>query len=485
MLMNAISLILPTHLFSDNPCLDKTRRVIVYEAPRYFSDFNFHPYKLIFHRSSMQSYEDLLEKKGHKVEYISQDQDIFGYLLKHKITHIHMIDPVDTPFEKMFFNRCAHYGITLIIYTSPAFLLSRKDIEEYFSSKEKFHLAGFYQHQRKKFSLLIDNGKPYGGKWSFDPENRRPLPKNEAITMPWQPKATQYSRDAAYALSGKYNRSINLNNFFYATTHQSAEKTLEDFLEKRFKKFGPYQDAINTNMTFGYHSVISPLLNTGLLTPDHVIKKSIDYALHEKVPLNSLEGFVRQIVGWREFVRAVYHIFPEQRDHNFFNHTAQLTEHWWRGDTGLEPVDYVIKKVHTFAYAHHIERLMVMGNCMLLCQIDPHAVYRWFMEFFIDAYDWVMVPNVYGMSQYADGGKMVTKPYISGSAYILRMSNFKRDTWCTLWNALYWSFVHKHQRFFLENPRLRMTTLYLKKVPADTMHNYIKLAKHIVTQITS
>ena len=183
------------------------------------------------------------------------------------------------------------------------------------------------------------------------------------------------------------------------------------------------------------------------------------------VPLNSLEGFIRQVIGWREFVRGIYHHFgEEQASANFFGHGSHLTDHWYEGTTGIAPLDYVIKKTQRWGWAHHIERLMGLGNLMLLLEINPNSVYKWFMELFIDSYDWVMVPNVYGMSQFSDGGLLATKPYISGSNYILKMSDYKRGDWCNVWDALYWRFINKNRSFFKKNPRMNMmVSMYDKK----------------------
>ncbi|MEZ4782428.1 MAG: FAD-binding domain-containing protein, partial [Flavobacteriaceae bacterium] len=229
------------------------------------------------------------------------------------------------------------------------------------------------------------------------------------------------------------------------------------FLEFRFHEFGVYEDAIVKSNHILNHSLLSPLINTGLLNPNDVIQKAIDYAKAHEVPINSVEGFVRQIVGWREFIRGVYEVKgTEERTKNFWNFTRTLPKSFYNGTTGIEPVDTTIKNILKTGYVHHIERLMILGNFMVLCEIHPDDVYKWFMELFIDAYDWVMVPNVYGMSLYADGGLMSTKPYISSSNYIMKMSNYKKGSWQDIWDGLFWMFMDKHRDFFITNPRLKM-----------------------------
>ncbi len=214
------------------------------------------------------------------------------------------------------------------------------------------------------------------------------------------------------------------------------------------------------------------MLNIGLLTPKQVVEAVLAHG--EEVPLNSLEGFIRQVIGWREFVRLIYvHAGTKQRTRNFWGLSQKLPASFYSGTTGIAPFDASVERTLNHAYCHHIERLMVLGNFMLLCDIAPDAVYRWFMEMFIDSYDWVMVPNVYGMSQHADGGLMTTKPYISGSSYILKMSDYPKGTWTTIWDGLYWRFVHRQREFFSQNPRMRVMVGQL-----DRMGN--KLGQHLV-----
>ena len=198
------------------------------------------------------------------------------------------------------------------------------------------------------------------------------------------------------------------------------------------------------------------MLNVGLITPQEIVSESLQFARKNNIPINSTEGFIRQIIGWREFIRGIYECKgSEQRTKNFWGFKRKIPKSFYDGSTGIEPIDITIKKVLKTGYCHHIERLMVLGNFMILCEFDPDEVYRWFMELFIDAYDWVMVPNVYGMSQFADGGLMATKPYISGSNYLMKMSDYKKGEWQTIWDALFWRFMHVHRDFFSKKSKAR------------------------------
>ena len=253
-----------------------------------------------------------------------------------------------------------------------------------------------------------------------------------------------------------------------------TENWLDEFLQQRFEKFGIYEDAIVFKENVLHHSVLSPMLNIGLINPQQIIDKAIVYSKKNNIPLNSLEGFIRQIMGWREFIRIVYEREgTKQRTTNYWKFTRKIPASFWNGTTGIAPIDITIKKVLETGYCHHIERLMVLGNFMLLCEFDPEEVYKWFMEMFIDAYDWVMVPNVYGMTQFADGGLMTTKPYISGSNYLMKMSDYEKGEWQPIWDGLFWRFMHEHRNFFLSNPRIGMLVHTFDKMSVDKQKNHL------------
>jgi len=271
---------------------------------------------------------------------------------------------------------------------------------------------------------------------------------------------------------------------FYPTTFAEADNWLHHFLHQRFAQFGPYEDALSNRHPVLFHSLLSPLLNTGLLTPQEVVDKALEHASQYEIPLNSLEGFIRQVVGWREYIRLVYEREGRrQRTRNYWGFERKIPEAFYNGTTGIAPVDTVIKKVLQTGYAHHIERLMVLGNFFLLCEFHPDEVYRWFMELFIDSYDWVMVPNTYGMTQFADGGLMVTKPYISGSNYLMKMGDFAKGPWQEVWDGLFWRFMQVHRDFFLQNPRLGMLVRTFDKMPENKRQTHLKVANDFLGKL--
>ncbi|TFG74979.1 MAG: cryptochrome/photolyase family protein, partial [Flavobacteriales bacterium] len=254
----------------------------------------------------------------------------------------------------------------------------------------------------------------------------------------------------------------------YPTNDGSTYQWFDQFLKTRFHGFGDYEDAIVADASILNHSILTPMLNVGLITPDEIVNSSLTYAREHKVPLNATEGFIRQIIGWREFIRGVYESKGrEERLKHFWGFDRKMPLSFYEGTTGIDPIDQTIKKVLKTGYCHHIERLMVLSNFMMLCELDPDAVYRWFMELFIDAYDWVMVPNVYGMSQFADGGLMSSKPYISGSNYLMKMGDYKKGDWQVIWDGLFWRFMHLHRDFFERNPRMGMLVKMFDKMSEE------------------
>jgi deoxyribodipyrimidine photolyase-related protein len=459
--MSSATLVFPHQLFECHPALKEGRPIYLAEDPLFFGNdpkypVAFHKQKLVLHRASMQAYAEELRVSGYEVILIPHTHDYREKLPK-EISEIHLADPHDFILEKRLKTFAKASGIELHTHSSPAFLSLPDFLEEHIARRKKPFMATFYQAQRKRMEILMeDDGSPTGGKWSFDEDNRKKLPKT--FTAPSEPKSphNKHVKAAISHIETHFpNNPGKTQTFRYPVTRADAKAWLKIFIRERFQEFGIYEDAISTEHAFINHSVLTPMLNIGLLTPQEIIDSAL--AEQDRVPLNSLEGFIRQIIGWREFMHGVYrHRGTEIRNLNFFQHTRPIPKSFYDATTGIPPIDRIIRQLHDEAYCHHIERLMILGNFMLLCRFDPHAVYLWFMEFFIDAYDWVMVPNVYGMSQFADGGTFTTKPYISGSNYVLKMSNETKGPWTDTWDALFWTFVGDHQELFLKNPRSSM-----------------------------
>ncbi len=488
MVKTSIILIFPHQLFETSSPLSLSLPIYLFEAPRFFTDFSFHKQKLHFHRASMQAYREELIEKGYIVYYGTYDaaEQVWKELASYK--EIHYIDPVDIKLEKELIEYAEKRDIKLVWHETPGFLSSKEwIIQELDTTKKKYNHAKFYISQRKRLKILLEpDGSPTGKKWSFDTENRKKLPKG--ITFPaWPQLGKSAIRDEAHEYINKNfpDNPGELENNRYPTTRLEAKKWLTFFLKQRLDLFGQYEDAIDSNEQLLFHSLLSPLLNCGLLMPDEVIQRTLDYAKEKTVPLASLEGFIRQIIGWREFIRGIYIVAgQEQRTSRFFKHNHALPLSFWQATTGIEPIDITIKKVLQTAYCHHIERLMILSNFMLLTETNPDEVYRWFMELFIDAYDWVMVPNIYGMGQYADGGRMITKPYISGSNYFLKMSNYKKGTWSDLWDALYWNFIAKNLPLLEKNPRFSLIIGSFKRMSQEKISSLKAQAEVYLDSLT-
>ena len=276
-----------------------------------------------------------------------------------------------------------------------------------------------------------------------------------------------------------------LENVWFPVTRKAATEHLEDFLKMKAGNFGAYEDAMVEGKNFLFHSCLSAAMNTGLLSPSGVIQKLLSHAEEFSIPLNSLEGFIRQVLGWREFVRGVY---QEKGDYqlaqNYWGHKRTLSKSWYSGSTGLVPLDDSIQGALQYGYSHHIPRLMVISNLMNLCEIDPKEIYRWFMEMYIDSSEWVMVPNVYGMGTYSDGGIFATKPYLCGSNYILKMSNYKKGDWQATWDGLFWRFMNTHRAFFLSNPRLGMLVRMYDKMADERKTLIFEKAEQFIQENT-
>ncbi len=491
--MNKAVLIFPHQLFEYFPSIQKNSAIYLIEEFLFFKQYKFHKQKLLFHRSSMKFYQDYLERKKLKIIYIDSKNELsdirklIPHLKRKGIGEIHFADVSDNWLEKRIKQTAEKSGIKFQEYSSPAFLNSKEDLKEYFSGKKKYSQTDFYIKQRKKLGILIDdNASPAGGKWTYDTENRLKYPIAKKPPKVNFPPANKYYKEAVTYVNKHFPNNYGEINkhIIYPNTFDESKKWFKEFLEKRFSEFGSYEDAIVAKENILNHSVLTPMMNIGLITPEHIVEETLNFSEMHKIPLNSVEGFIRQIIGWREFIRGVYESSgTTQRTRNYWGFKRKIPESFWSGTTGIEPLDITIKKVLQTGYCHHIERLMVLGNFMLLCEFDPNEVYRWFMELFIDAYDWVMVPNIYGMSQFADGGLMSTKPYISGSNYLMKMSDYQKGDWQLIWDGLFWRFMDKHRKFFLSNPRLGMLVRTFNKMSEERKNTLLSAAENYLKTI--
>ncbi len=482
--MLSASILFPNQLFENNTALSLNRVVYLIEDDLFFQQYSFHKIKIAYHRASMKWYCEYLKQKGYTVIYIETKSKncnldiLLQEIAESGIQTIFINDVNDYLLNRRINRYSKKHSLKIQWCDNPNFIVTKNNSEDFLKSKNKFHQTDFYIHFRKQFSILLDKEKPIGGKWTFDSENRKKMPAGTNVYQLPKIKSCEYIEESLkYANTHFPNNPGKAESILYPITFEESKKWLDTFLNERLNNYGIYQDAMVEGESFLFHSILTPMLNVGLINPDYILDRTIEEFNKRNLPVNSVEGFIRQILGWREFIRVVYtHKGVFQRTNNHFQYTRKIPSSFYNGTTGITPIDDVINKVNEHGYAHHIERLMIVGNFMLLCEFDPDEVYRWFMELFVDAYDWVMVPNVYGMSQYADAGLMSTKPYISGSNYILKMSNYPKGHWCEVWDALYWLFIIKHKNAFAKNPRMSMMVSLANKLPEEKIATYEKTA---------
>ena len=393
-----------------------------------------------------------------------------------------MFEVEDKFFEKQLLDNLKELKLNYL--KSPMFLNSRNDFKTYLNQVKKPFMANFYKKQRVDHNILVDSdNKPIGGKWSFDDENRKKLPKEIDLPEKFTFKETQHTKDLKEIVEKMFSHHPGkTKGFWTCTNRKDTESYLDYFLDKKIENFGDYEDAVDQRDNILFHSALSPQINLGLLTPEEIISKIKSKTISK---INSHEGYIRQLIGWREFIRGIYQNFDEKLEKsNFFDHKKVMKESWYTATTGLVPLDYSINNALEYGWTHHIERLMILCNIMNLSEINPKEVYKWFMEMFIDSSDWVMSPNVYGMGLFSDGGIFATKPYICGSSYFLKMMHFKKGSWCDIMDGLYWRFIDKHKDFFLSNPRLSMMVRILEKMNEERKNKIINAANEFIKNNT-
>ncbi len=488
--MNTV-LVLPTQLFEDHKLVNKDTHVYLYEHPVYFTKYNYHKLKLIMHRATMKYYQDYLKKKYKcKVTYIE-----FHDNFKIKDKRIDFYDPVDFDVMKDLKQYAKKNNIELFAHDTPAFLCSMQDLTDYLDNDGKFHQTSFYIWQRKRLGILVDkNNKPNGGKWTFDTENRLPFPNDFKKDAKFKNNTNKYVKEATGYIEKYFNSNPGGTDYYLPIDHKGAKEHLMKFLKERLECFGPYQDAVSKDIVFGCHSVLSPLINTGLLTPEYVVNEIIKYyEKNKKISLESVEGVLRQIIGWRDYMKMVYMFkHKELIETNHFNHKRKLGQEWYDATFIIEPINDIIQKILKYGYAHHIERLMYLGNIMLLSEFKPKDIHDWFMCMFLDSYHVFMETNVYGMSQYACGPIMSTRPYFSSSNYINKMSTYKSKKdiytkiklgsdeyeWFEVWDALYYNFINNNKKEFSKNYAIASSVGHWNRKSKREQSDLLRIAKN-------
>ncbi|MEC8010196.1 MAG: cryptochrome/photolyase family protein [Pseudomonadota bacterium] len=489
--MPCLHLTLGSHLFPVELIKSKIKcdSIFMCESKDLAKHFKYHKLKIHFFLTSMRRYnlQLQLEWPVHYYDYEStaeKDQTFFdcleAHIKKHKTSSISCFYPEDRFFKEKLERFCDQENLELKLLRSPLFLNTPEEFRDYLDSVKKPFLKTFYEQQRQDRRILMNGpDEPQGGRYSFDDENRKKLPQKHPVPdVKTRWKQTIQHQEVDKVIDAYFqDHPGESDQQWYATTTEEAREALQLFLKERFEEFGDYQDALSHKTPFLFHSLLSPYINTGLLPVEEVVNTTIAYAEKNKVPMNSLEGFIRQLIGWREFVFGIdQHFGEDEAQSNFFNHERKLTDDWYKGTTGIKPLDDAITKAVHYGYNHHIERLMVVGNIMLLCEIHPKEAFKWFMEMFIDSADWVMGPNVYGMCLFSDGGIFATKPYICGSNYMIKMGYSSKGDWQETLDGLYWRFIDKHREFFASQYRLSMMVRQLDKMNPERKEKIFKKA---------
>ena len=483
-------IILPTQLFEETKLLSSVDKIYILEEPFYFTNLPFHKQKLVLHRASMKYYAEFIKKyKPEYIEYNKINKSFYNDLEKVG-TEIFIYDPIDIPIIELY---DGIFKDKIKYIDTPAFMETRQELDEYrekyTNKKNYYHDNSFYKWQRRRLNIIVDEKqvKPLYGKWSFDKENRNKY-DNDYKEIKIKTFNNKYVKEAKIYIQTNFPNNFGLiDEFYYPTTHKEAKAHFKLFINKKLGTFGKYEDGVRNDIVYGSHANISSLLNNGLLIPSYVIKETLKIFNNDEKIISSVEGFIRQVIGWRSFSRFIYIYHGKNMSkENFFNNNHDLSNKWYSATTKIPVIDDLIKKAEKYAYLHHIERLMYIGNFALINQIKPTDIYKWFMICFIDSYEWVMMPNVYGMSQYSTTTfSMMTRPYISSTNYIKNMSNYKDSkiiindkeySWFEIWNALYYNFINDNKEKLRKIYAVAMQVKYLMNMNEKTKLQNIKLA---------
>jgi deoxyribodipyrimidine photolyase-related protein len=478
--MRNLVLILGDQLDADGAALagfdPQLDRVLMIESPAEATHVWSHKARIVLFLSAMRHFADSLRRRGWPVSYLASDDPVpaasladglLAAIAEHRPGRVVACEPGELRVRELLAAACRSAGVRLDLRPDAHFLCSGTEFADWAGTRRTLRMEFFYREMRRRHDVLLDGGAPAGGRWNFDAANRSAFPKDGPPELPQPPQFAPdgITRAVIALVEQRYpDHPGTLADFRWPVTRDDARKALADFIEQRLSGFGLYQDAMWTDMPFGWHSLLSAALNLKLLNPREVIAAAVDAWQRGQAPLAAVEGFVRQILGWREFIRGVYWIdMPRLLEANHFGHQQALPDWYWTGETQMNCLHQSIGQTLRHGYAHHIQRLMVTGNFALLAGLQPRAVHEWYLAVYVDAVEWAELPNTAGMALYANGGRFTSKPYVASGAYISRMSNYCRG--CRYdpklrsgpracpYTTLYWNFLDRHEAEFAGNPR--------------------------------
>ncbi len=449
--------------------------VVMMEVAAEATYVRHHQRKIAFLFSAMRHFADELRAAGWTVDYVRLDDpantgtftgEVVRAAARHGATRVRVVEPGEWRVAGLIEGWTIAAGVAVEVLPDDRFLCSINDFAEWAGARKRLVMEEFYREMRKRTGLLMQAGKPVGARWNFDADNRKVPPRGLNYPAPPAFAADDITREVLDLVGKRFGGHFGtLADFGFAVTRRDALAALYHFIAYALPRFGDYQDAIVEGQPFVYHAVLSPYLNSGLLTAREVVDAAAAAFDAGEAPLNAVEGFVRQIIGWREYVRGIYWwAGPDYKDSNALAATRDLPDFYWTGETDLRCLAQSVGEVRAHAYNHHIQRLMVLGNFAMLIGVEPAQVEEWYLVVYADAYEWVELPNVHGMSQFADGGLLGSKPYAGGGAYINRMSDHcgrcrydvrqRTGPDACPFNALYWDFLARNRAKLGGNHRL-------------------------------
>ena len=466
-----------------------------------------HKKKIIFLFSAMRHFAQNLTEQGYKVHYTRYtDDDNQGSLgaevalrkQQYDLDEVICTFPGEYRVLQDIHSWSESLNCPVTIRDDDRFIAHIDDFAKWAKGKKQLRMEFFYREMRKKLQCLMHDGEPEGGKWNYDADNRKALPKTITVPEPTTFTPNAITQEVIALVETTFAEHFGASeDFHYAVTREQALQVLEIFIAERLAQFGDFQDAMAEGEPWLFHSHIGLYLNAGLLTPLEVVQKVEQVYYAGVAPLNAVEGFIRQVIGWREYVRGLYWFkMPGYDVENFLNAQRDLPEFFWTADTKMNCLKQAIQETHANAYAHHIQRLMVLGNFALISGLDPKQVNEWYLIVYADAYEWVELPNVSGMVLFADGGVLASKPYAASGAYINKMSNYckqcaysvkeKTGEQACPFNYLYWHFLHRNQDTLKGNHRMEMIYNTMNKMDSDKLSTILtdgdnflrKLAQH-------
>ena len=490
--MSALILIMGDQLSFDIPALqaaDKSRDIVLLAELRDEASYvQHHKKKIAFLFSAMRHFADALRSAGWQVDYISLTDagnthsftsEAERALNRHHLDEVIATHPSEYRVLQLLKTWQAGAAFPVRILEDDRFYCSLDEFAEWAEGRKQLRMEYFYRETRRKTGILMCDGEPVGGQWNYDSDNRKPPDNTVPVPAPTIFEPDAITSEVCSLVEAEFSHHYgDLYPFYFAVTHAQAQQVLDQFISERLADFGTYQDAMRTGEPFMFHSHIGFYLNCGLLSPMQAVDAAVEAYDKGLAPLNSVEGFVRQILGWREFVRGLYWLkMPDYKEMNFLQADRPLPEFFWDSQTDMNCLHQCLSETQKNAYAHHIQRLMVIGNFALLAGLSPDAVNDWYLSVYADAYEWVELPNVTGMVLFADGGILASKPYAAGSAYIDRMSDYCKgcryspkekngDRACPF-GYLYWDFLRRHETTLRGNPRLGMIYRSWDKMSED------------------